>query len=213
MTSMESELSHENEKRKLFILTALVALLIALLALFIISIGLFDPKPLGQLAIREEFDLSIRIDDEYLLPLTREFSSAEYTVRLSAAWNSGDHDMGYGLQLGDEAEGIIVAVSPLGYVALQKQHDNRAPITSGLNFQDAEHLVPWQTWPHVNKGDQANEIWVDIEDSHLTSVRINRELLWNGAAPMTGDGIFFWAKSYGEPGVVTIGSYELFGAE
>ena len=98
MTSMETELSHDNNKRKLFILTALVMLLIALLALFIISIGLFDPKPLGELAIRKEFDQSIRIDDEYLLPLTGEYSSSEYTVRLSAAWNSGDHDVGYGLQ-------------------------------------------------------------------------------------------------------------------
>lgn len=207
---METELSHDNNKRKLFILTALVMLLIALIALFIISIGLFDPKPLGQLTIRKEFDQSIRIVDDYLLPLPGEYSSSKYTVRLSAAWNSGDHDVGYGLQLGDEAEGTIVAVSPLGYVTLQ---NNRAPASGGLSFQDADHLIPWQTWPHVNEGNQANEIWIDIEDSHLTSVRINRELLWNGAAPLTGDGIYFWAESYGEPGVVTIASYELFGAD
>ena len=192
MTSMETELTFENNKRKLFILTALVMLLITLLSLFVLSIGLFDPKPLGQLAVREEFDQSIRIDDEYLLPLTGEYSSSEYTVRLSAAWNSGDHDVGYGLQLGDEAEGTIVAVSSLGYVTLQKQHDNRAPVSGGLSFQDADHLIPWQTWSHVNEGDQSNEIWIDIEDS--SSPKDDMRLVYHekGAACFArGEGMWF----------------------
>jgi hypothetical protein len=213
MVSMETELEREKNKPKLFIFAALALLLIALLALLVVSIGFFDPKPLGQLVSREEFDQQIRIDDEYISLLTGEHSSSEYTVRLSAAWISGDQDAGYGLQLGAEGDGTIVAVSPLGYVTIMKPRDNKAPASSGLGFQDADHLLPWQTWPHVNKGDQANEIWIDIKDSQMTSVRINRELLWKGAAPLAGNGIYFWAESYGEPGAVTIVSYELFGAE
>jgi len=199
--------------RKLFIFATSFLLLVALLAIVAISGGLFDPKPQGELISREIIDRQIRIDDEYQRLLSSNPSYAEYSVRLNAAWGSGDQDIGYGLKLGNENEGTIVAVSPLGYVTIMEQQENQAPAGIGLEYKEPDHIMPWQTWPHVRQESQTNEIWIDVMDSQMTSVRVNRELLWKGAAPLMGSDAFFWAESYGEPAIVTIGSYELFGAD
>jgi len=199
--------------RKLFIFVTSFLLLVALLAIVAISGGLFDPKPQGELISREDIDRQIRIDDDYQRLLSSNLSYADYSVRLSAAWSSGDQDIGYGLKLGNEDEGTIVAVSPLGYVTIMEQQENQAPTGIGLEHKEPNHIMPWQTWPHVRQGNQTNEIWIDVMDSQMTSVRVNRELLWEGAAPLMGSDVFFWAESYGEPAIVTIGSYELFGTD
>jgi hypothetical protein len=59
-------------------------------------------------------------------------------------------------------------------------------------------------------GSNSNELWLDIEDSELVAVRINRELLWEGNLPLTGNKIGLWAESYGGTADIEFNSIELF---
>ena len=114
--------------------------------------------------------------------------------------------MVYGLNLGDGTEGAFAAVSPLGYASV---------FTISRDADESlhdEYVFELQPWPHVESGGAVNEIWLDVVDSKLVSVRINRELLWTGEIQYAGENIYFWAEAFGDPGVVKIIDYELFGS-
>ncbi|MGB3712882.1 MAG: hypothetical protein WA996_00470 [Candidatus Promineifilaceae bacterium] len=197
--------------QRLLIGVALSVLVITLLAIGLISAGAFDPKPLGQLAYRVELNRQVAVVDEFQEQLVQRPSSDEFSVRFSAALSSGNSDIGYGLKIGDTQSSIIVGVSPLGYVTIMEhlaQHN--APELDGQRFDETEHILPWQTWPHVAGGTASNEIWVDIMDSKLVSVRMNRELLWTGALPLASTEIGFWAESYDAPAAIDLNYVELY---
>lgn len=206
----QHEKSHGSPQR-ILIGVALLLLIITLLAIGLISAGVFDPRPLGRLSYRDELNRQVAVVDEHQEQLLERPSSDEFSVRLGAALSSGNSDIGFGLKIGDTLSSIIVAVSPLGYVTIMEHLvPDKALETDSQGFDDPEHLLPWQTWPHVEDGTTSNEIWVDIKDSKLVSVRINRELLWTGALPLDGTDIEFWAESYDAPAVIDLDYIELY---
>jgi hypothetical protein len=191
-------------QRIIIVIASIVLLVLVLLIVGLILGGVFDPKPLGELKFRHELERRVKVDDVYQEPLLQIPSSGPFSVRMGASWISGNPDIGYGLKLGNGEHSVVIAVSPLGYVTIMESDRSVAAPANQV------HQLPWQTWPHVSKTDESNEIWVDIEDSNLTMVRINRELLWTGQLPLAESDVDFWAQSFGEPGIVNLEYIELF---
>jgi len=209
---MNSPVESNKTRPNIFFIVAVALLVLTIVVIGLISAGLFDPKPLGDLSSRTELDRQIEVAGEYLEPLFSDLDFEEYSVRLSSASKSGSLDIGYGLRIGDSYIYVIVAVSPLGYATLMDQQSADGEFASrGAGSKQSEQLLPWQSWPHIKGGRESNEIWIDIKDSNLVSVRVNRELLWMGSIPLAAAEIDFWARSYGKEGVVVIDTIELFG--
>jgi hypothetical protein len=182
------------------IFTAVLLLVITLLIVGLIASGVFDPSPFGQSLWHE--DLSKMAVE----PLSRQVSWIEsetpqlpFTVRLTAAYGSGEYDSAYGLVLGDEESFFSVAVSPLGYLAIWETTSSDA------------YYLNWQTWPHVQKDHGTNEIWLDIEGDRA-QVRINREWLWEGNIEVQGRHIGILGESFGEEVIIEFESLKLFAA-
>lgn len=186
------------------VIASIALLVLVLLFVGLILGGVFDPKPLGELKFRDELDRQVAVDDVYQEPLLQIPSSGPSSVRMGARWISGNPDIGYGLKLGNGERSVVIAVSPLGYVTIMEGGKDAA------NTGNQTHTLPWQAWPHVSKTNEGNEIWVDVEDSNLTTVRINRELLWTGQLPLADSDVEFWAQSFGEPSIVNLEFIEQF---
>ena len=180
-------------------LAAVGLLALVVLGIALISAGFFDPRPAGALqAAVAPGARAVGAREERIEWLDEQAPGAAFTVRLSAAYLSGERDVGYGMALGEAARNFVVAVSPLGYVAVWE------------NDGDGQTLhMPWQTWPHVQTGDAANEIQVDVHDATI-SVRINRELLWQGTRKADGAEIGIYAQSFGGPTMITYDELALF---
>jgi hypothetical protein len=131
--------------------------------------------------------------------LTATAPLTDHTLRLTAALGAGEVDSAYGLVIGDETQQLVVAVAPTGYVAIWHNEG-----------QEQQSIIPWRTWPHVGQDDETNELWLDIEGSTLTGVRINRELLWQGAQPVAGRRIGLWAETFGESARIDFKLLETF---
>ena len=87
-----------------------------------------------------------------------------------------------------------MAISPLGYVLVQ---------------QGDTAVLPWQPWPHVRLEESPNEIWIDIQGEEIT-VRINRELLWQGVHSLPTRNLGLFGENFGETAVYTFPSLEIF---
>lgn len=165
-------------------------LLSATIAIGMISSGIFDPKPVGSLQVQAEpGDRAVGAGEtriEWLEPRT----PAAFTVRLRAAYGRGERDVGYGLALGGPQRHLVAGVSPLGYVSVWET-DSMGPIVR----------MPWQTWPHVRLQRTPNEIQIDVRDGEA-SVRLNRELLWQGPWTVAANGLGLYAESFSGPTVV-----------
>ena len=172
----------------------------AILTIGLISAGVFDPKPIGELASTlplEPVDLDAA--EMRLSWLSYTTPPTDHSLRLTAALAGGEVDSAYGLVIGDESENIVVAVSPTGYVTIWRNEG-----------RERQTIIPWRTWPHVAQDNGANELWLDIEGGTMISVRINRELLWQGAQPAAGRRIGLWAETYGGPARIDFELLELF---
>ena len=175
-----------------FWLGTAVCLLLAIgLLVALIGWGVFDPKPLGVLVWQRSLS-EWEITSREVLWLA-EVEEAVFTVRGTAVYQSGERDMVAGLVVGNEADYLGVAVSPLGYVMV---------------WQGEEMLMPLQPWPHVHLGSEPNEIWLDVQGSDVT-VRLNREILWVGEANVAG-GVGVVGQSWGETAVVQFPSIQLY---
>jgi hypothetical protein len=164
---------------------ALLAYLLAtaVFLIMLIAAGLFDPKPVGKLqATLPNSSLTIDQPGQMMRWLRQPVPSSDFSVRGTAVWQSGSEDSGVGLVIGSEAANLIVAVSPLGYVTVQK---------------NGVALLPWQPWPHVQLADAPNEIWIDVQGEEIT-VRINRELLWQGIYALPGRRLALYGEYFGE---------------
>ncbi|MEJ2750512.1 MAG: hypothetical protein P8183_21785 [Anaerolineae bacterium] len=179
-------------------------LVTAVTFILLISWGTFDPQPVGSL--QWELPLSpqaITMGAEAITWLNVTTPVQDYSLRLKMTHQSGERDVLYGLVIGGENVFWATAVSPLGYVAIWQQHppatNNQQPTTN--------YYFPFQTWPHVQP--DANEIWLDVVNGRAT-VRVNRELLWQGeVAPAAGQ-IGLWLESFGGTAVVEFQSLQLF---
>lgn len=170
---------------------------VAAIAVILIAAGAFDPQPFGRLARTDFPGAHIQTETgETSYPLTVPWSPdappTRFSVRLTAAHEEGELDSGFGLALGDDVSRLVIALSPLGYVAIYEEGEN------------GEHtdLMPWQTWPHVRGGTAENELWLDIEpsgDRVAVTARVNREILWQGEMARYPTEIGLWQATYGRP--------------
>jgi hypothetical protein len=182
---------------------ALVLLLIAVgLLISVIASGHFDPQPLGTLQWSPEPVTASQVFSEpRIVWLARPLPPPPYTIRLTAAWQSGHPDSAYGLALGSglaqgsEDEYVLTAVTPTGYLL---------PPTP--NPQPPFPILPW---PHINQLDSPNEIWLDVTAESVT-VRINRELYGEESLTAPPGHIGLWGMSWEETVVVEFGRVELF---
>ena len=145
------------------ILAYLLATAVFLIILMVA--GVFDPKPVGKLQTTlPATSLMVSEPGQTITWLNEPLPGTDFSVRGTAVWQSGSQDSGVGFVLGSEANHFIVAISPLGYVMIQ---------------QDDTAALPWQPWPHIQQQAAPNEIWLDVRGKEIT-VRINREILWQG---------------------------------
>jgi hypothetical protein len=182
---------------------AVLLLLAITLAITLIASGIFDPAPAGtlrwQLATRR---MLLPSQSRDIIWLEEPVPNAPITLRVSAALDNGEEDIGYGLVLGNEAAYLAVAVSPLGYLAIWESN------TISTATKDS-YLLPWQTWPHVNTANSSNEIWVDIVGSRAT-IRVNREWLWEGDISNASGSAGLLGESFAEAAVVDFERMELY---
>ncbi len=190
--------------RWLGISAALVLLAIAM-SIALISAGVFDPKPQGKLAESFNIDQTLTVGGTQQIGwFDQSIPSDSYTIRLSANLMVGDLDSGYGLLLGNEDEYVGVAVSPLGYVTMWQSASATEDTPQQLN------ILPWQTWPHVNTNQGSNEIWIDVREEMVSSVRLNREILWRGSVPLNEHYYGIWAESFAGPANIDFSLVEVF---
>ena len=170
----------------------------AVLFITLILAGVFDPQPVGELQWEQPLSAqTIAAQTRRVIWLERSTPAGPYSLRLTAVHRAGEMDVGYGLVVGDEEQFLAAAVSPLGYAAVWQQ-------------PDASFLFPWQAWPHVRA--DANEIWLDRVDGRLT-VRLNRELLWQGQVEDSDGRIGLILESVDAAAVIEFQALQLFAAE
>lgn len=167
----------------------------AVFLIILIASGLFDPKPVGKLQTTlPATTLTVDKPGQTITWVDGSLPVSDFSLRGTAVYQSGNLDSGVGLALGDETSQFIVAVSPLGYALVQ---------------QNETAVLPWQPWPHVRLEDNPNEIWIDVQGEEIT-VRLNRELLWQGTGPLPTRNLGLFAEYFGETAVFSITSLEIF---
>lgn len=164
-------------------------LTIAALALALAN-GLADPPRAGSLLWQDDFKGEVSrwqfsvTDGASLVPragaLIADFTGpdqsvraltdgpiADFTLEIAAAQTEGEIGARYGLVFGWRAEGerTVVWLNGNGYVEA---------ITLGGPQRAAG--FPFQQWPHILYGSEANRVRVDVRGSHIIA-RINDELL------------------------------------
>ena len=206
-------------------LAAVLLLTATVTAIGLISAGFFDPKPVGELTAELPLQpQSIPAGTQSLNWLDYPLTADDFSLRLTAAYESGDLDVGYGLALGSEDAALVVAVSPLGYAAIT--HFEPLPSQTNSNLgeldtmiangppvnaakQPGTPLLEWQPWPHVNTDQEPNEIWVDKRGETIT-VRITREILWTGNVSISASQVGLWSGSSNEAGTVDFETLAIF---
>lgn len=171
-----------------------MALLVCGVVLFVVVVsGFRDPQPVGVLVDETPFGpLTVAPGEEALLWLGAPESRVPRSYLLTANLAAGEADSGYGLAVGDDRRAFIAAVSPLGYVSVWERDE--AGDTTAV-------WLPWQTWPHVRPGGAPNEVWLDVVPDGAVdrlTVRVNRELLWQGSVAPPAGGVGRWATTFGD---------------
>lgn len=171
-------------------LAAVMLLLLSVATIATISAGIVDPGPAGSPVARHTLgSRQIEAGEERRIWIAGVPAGA-YTVRLTAAHGGGEPDSGYGLILGNDDSYFVAALSPLGYAAVWEQQG-----------EVREMRLPWQPWPHVETGTTSNEIQVDVTGEAVT-VRINRELLWEGRSSLPDPSAGIFLQSFGQAATV-----------
>ena len=204
-----------NERGRWLRWTAVLLLLAAVIAILLMAAGAFDPRPIGaeqrQRLLAAE---TIPAHSRRLVWLDQPLPGPPYTIRLTAAYQGGEPDIGYGLVLGTNQQHLAVALSPLGYVAIWQAMSKQMPLNSD-GSQPSTFTLPWQPWPHVRGGIEANELWLDVDRTGASTndrvtVRVNREWLWSGEVEMLEGQVGLWIESFGEAAVVDFQRLQLF---
>jgi len=199
-------------------LTAVLLLIITVTAIGFISAGFFDPKPVGELTAELPLQpITVEANEETLTWLDYPLTAESYTLRLTAAHQSGDPDSGYGLAVGNAQEVLLIALSPTGYATVQiyqpSQRCQALMINDGSpNTIDEKCLASvfdWQPWPHVKTGSQTNEIWLDKRGQTIT-IYINRELLYTGSLALYTPQIALWTATNNQPTTINFEKLTIF---
>ncbi len=181
--------------------SAVLLLLVAVGGISLISMGVFDPPGVGGEEVVFPLNREITTEAEQIEWLDVAPESEVFSVRLAAAYHSGDQDSGYGLALGSPDAYLVAAISPGGYVTLfegssQQSADGHDPLTIHNS------PLPWQPWPHIWRGTDSNEFLLERNGDQLT-VRVNRELLWEGEGVVRGRDIGLYLTTYNQPVTIT----------
>lgn len=188
--------------------TAIALLVTAVALIVLIASEAFDPKPKGAF-LHTDYPGTLEQDRvgeqivELEPPWPADSPPERFSVRLSAAHVAGDLDSGYGLALAGGGGRLVVAVSPLGYLAVREE---------AADGQTA-YLIPWSTWPHVGMGKAVNEIWVDVEGDDgrtMITAGVNRELLWRGETAWLPERVDLWLVAFGGRTEIDFRSLEWF---
>ncbi len=178
--------------------TAVLMLFGTAVVIGLIASGVFDPSPFGQRLWQEDlFQMRVAPNSRQINWLDIDIPSTPFTARLTAAYEQGEADAAFGLILGDDDHYLTIAVSPLGYLAVWETTNNDS------------YYLNWQTWPHVKRGNENNEIWLDVEGD-LARVRINREWLWEGSIDLSTDRIGILGESFGGESFINFETIEMF---
>ena len=171
-------------------LTAVVVLLGSVLAIALISAGLFDPMPIGSLVTRRSLEpVIVPAGEKRIDWLADSVPKVPFSARLSASLQGGEQDIAYGIAVAGQEGDLFVAISPLGYAAIWLEENG-----------EQQMLFPWQPWPHVRLDESPNEIQLDIYRERV-EVRVNREFLWEGVWMAEGD-VGLFVRSFGEAAIV-----------
>jgi len=193
----------KNLWKGLAIVLALMLLIAALLTT-LVALGVFDPRPLGPVTVRRSLErIGVDQDSKPIHWLEEQQPGEDYSIRLAARLAGGESDIGYGLVLGTSKEALILAVSPLGYLTFWKQTERNGTTTEEL-------YIPWLTWPHIHGGTGQNEIWLDVQQGQVTSIRVNQELLKFKSVPAPDEGIGLWSETFGSPAEISFDTLEIF---
>ncbi len=189
--------------RRWLIGAAVLLLVVIVVAIGLIASGVFDPVLAGprQWQVNGK-QIAVPPQSRRVSWLAEEIPDSNLTIRVTGALEKGEKDSGYGLTFGDEENYFAVAVSPLGYLAIWESRLH-------TDTRNDSFLLPWQTWPHVKREHELNEIWVDIS-GEKASVRINREWLWEGEIGSKSRGIGLLGESFAETALFDFPSIELF---
>ena len=160
--------------------TAVFLSILAIIAIVLILTGWFDPQPYGELAWKRPLSPIIVPARSERVVWVNGVTGEVFSVRLTAVFDEGNPDSRYGLLIGDVADNLSITISPTGYAAIE---------------QGGAVIVPYAPFPHVQR-DSVNEIWVDVDGDAVT-VRLNRELFWQGEADVDG-GLGVLVENFGE---------------
>lgn len=180
------------------------------LAVALIAGGAFDPRPVGPLRASEQpGEQTLPAAGEITFPQPAPWAGGlvpvRFSVHLTAALADGETDSGYGLALTNGDAQLLLAVSPTGYLTIRETRGGESP----------DYHLPWQTWPHVRSGTQANELWLDVAQTDAgaeVTAWVNRERLWSGATDWTPRDTGLWLGSFGGPVTVDFQSLEWYAA-
>lgn len=154
-----------------------------------------DPQPVGEVTVKTvpgEHTFSRATPDVQweTAPSASVTAEEPFDVRLMTRFVAGAVDSAAGLALStavedQEDQPLLVWVTPTGY--------------AGLSLGET-WLVPLAPWPHVRRGmDAPNEIWVTRDASGQVTIRLNREIFWQGETPFLtgGSGVAgrVWAQN------------------
>lgn len=174
-----------------WLITVLVVCTAALLYLFFLR-SWIDPQPVGRLQVVQELvPRPLSAYSQEMLWLDDAVPAESYTIILTAAHGGGEADIRYGLAVGETTNYLEVTISPLGYAAVSQVTD-----------VDANPLRAHAPFPHVRGGEAINEFWITVERpiNRLTAVtiRLNREILWQGTVTHLESQVALVGESYGE---------------
>ena len=207
-------------------LTAVLLLAITVVGIGFISAGFFDPKPIGEFTAELPLQpITVAADQQTFTWLDYDLTAESYSLRLTAAHQSGDLDSGYGLAVGNTEEALLIALSPTGYATIQTHLLIPTEITTG-NQNDLDNMIAnnpslsqpsnqitpildWQPWPHIQRGNETNEIWIDKNGRTLTII-INREQLYTGSLSFSTTQIALWTATFNQPTTINFEKMTIF---
>ena len=190
------------------LVTLLAFLLIGSITLvaFLLALGFSDPmaneNQIWQASLSPMQIISGKRD---ILWLRENLPQPPFSVRITANHSSGDLDSAYGIVLDQENSKIAVMVSPLGYTSIWRESNTTNEIKEDI-------YLPWQSWPHIRTANEENEIYVSLVGDSM-SVRVNRELLWEGSGIDSIYRIGVMGESFGDDAAIKFQSAEISAIE
>jgi len=197
--------------------SAVLLLLVAVGGISLISMGVFDPLTVGSEETSIPLNRQLTTSAEQVEWLDAAAAQDSFSVRLVAAYNTGEQDSGYGLAFGSPEDYLVVAISPVGYVTVFqvssfefKVSSSEPPISQSPTLHSPlstlHSLIPWQPWPHIRPGEQSNEFLLEMVGEQVT-IRLNGEWLWQGTWRGRGRTPALYLTTYNQS--VTITFHEL----